>query len=207
MRRHHGPIWARHGTIEARKAGQDSATLLFRQGGNEITLTIEVEAHTGDLLIGGSKTGVEHPTSLASTASSGAVRTLTSRISNSSSPSMADKSSMLPPQSPPEDSTTPDSGKHNSQSFKGSREVFSFVGQMRPSNSKGWIAKKIARASHSAFQTHNQAPFDDHSPPPSPSLWRLNAYTPAIGASLLESTATGWNPPSTRGDCQICPCG
>ena len=54
LRRHHGPIWARHGTIEARKAGQDSATLLFRQGGNEITLTIEVEAHTGDLLIGGS---------------------------------------------------------------------------------------------------------------------------------------------------------
>ena len=54
LRRHHGPIWARHGTIEARKTGQDSATLLFYQGGNEITLTIEVEAHTGDLLIGGS---------------------------------------------------------------------------------------------------------------------------------------------------------
>ena len=53
LRRHHDPIWARHGTIEARKVGQNSAILLFHQGGNEITLTIEVEQHTGDLLIGG----------------------------------------------------------------------------------------------------------------------------------------------------------
>ena len=53
LRRHHGPIWTSHGTIEAKKTGQDSAILLFRQGGNEIILTIEVEAHTGDLLIGG----------------------------------------------------------------------------------------------------------------------------------------------------------
>ena len=53
LRRHHGPIWTSHGTVETRKTGQDSATLLFRQGGNEITLTIEVEGHTGDLLIGG----------------------------------------------------------------------------------------------------------------------------------------------------------
>ncbi len=54
LRRHHGPIWTSHGTIETRKTGTDSATLLFRQSGNEITITIEIEAHTGDLLIGGS---------------------------------------------------------------------------------------------------------------------------------------------------------
>ena len=55
LRRHHGHIWTRDMTIaEAKKTGQDRATLLFRQGGNEITLTIEVELHTGDLLIGGS---------------------------------------------------------------------------------------------------------------------------------------------------------
>ena len=54
LRRHHGPIWTSHGIIEAKKTGQDSATLLFRQDGNEIVLTIEVESHTGDLLIGGS---------------------------------------------------------------------------------------------------------------------------------------------------------
>lgn len=54
LRRHHEPIWARRGTIEARKTGPNSVTLLFHQGGNQITLTIEVEGHTGDLLIGGS---------------------------------------------------------------------------------------------------------------------------------------------------------
>ena len=54
LRRHHEPIWARHGTIETRETGPDSVTLLFHQGGNQITLTIEVEGHTGDLLIGGS---------------------------------------------------------------------------------------------------------------------------------------------------------
>ena len=53
LTKHHGPIWARHGTMETRKTGQDSATILFHQGGNQITLTIEVEGHTGDLLIGG----------------------------------------------------------------------------------------------------------------------------------------------------------
>ena len=54
LRRHHEPFWARHGTIEARKTGQNSAILLFHQGGNEITLTLKVEEHTRDLLIGGS---------------------------------------------------------------------------------------------------------------------------------------------------------
>ena len=53
LRRHHGSIWTSHGTIEARKTEQDRATFLFHQGGNQITLTIEVEAHTGDLLISG----------------------------------------------------------------------------------------------------------------------------------------------------------
>ena len=51
LRIHHGPIWARHATIEAGKTGQDSATLLFRQGGSEITITITVDPNTGDLLI------------------------------------------------------------------------------------------------------------------------------------------------------------
>ena len=55
LRRQHGHIWARDMTItEARKTGQDSATLLFRRGESEIILTIEVEPTTGDLLIAGS---------------------------------------------------------------------------------------------------------------------------------------------------------
>ena len=48
------PIWASQHTMEVRRHSQNRATMLFRQGENEIVLTIEVEAVTGDLLIGGS---------------------------------------------------------------------------------------------------------------------------------------------------------
>ena len=54
LRWHHSPIWASQSTIEVRKTSQASATMVFRQGENEIILIIEVEAGTGDLLIGGS---------------------------------------------------------------------------------------------------------------------------------------------------------
>ena len=50
----HKSVWARHATtVDAQKINPHQAEILFRQGGNEITLSIEVEAHTGDLLIGG----------------------------------------------------------------------------------------------------------------------------------------------------------
>ena len=51
------PIWASQSTMEVTQNSPDSATMVFRQGEREIILTIEVEAGTGDLLIGGS--GVE----------------------------------------------------------------------------------------------------------------------------------------------------
>ena len=54
LRRHRGAIWASESTIEIRQNSPDSATMAFRRGENEIILTIEVEAGTGDLLIGGS---------------------------------------------------------------------------------------------------------------------------------------------------------
>ena len=54
LRRHRGGIWASESTIEVRKNSQNSATMAFRRGENEIILTVEVEAGTGDLLIGGS---------------------------------------------------------------------------------------------------------------------------------------------------------
>ena len=54
LRTRNGNIYTHESTlIEARKISPLKAELLFRQGENEITLTIEVEAHTGDLLIGG----------------------------------------------------------------------------------------------------------------------------------------------------------
>lgn len=48
------PIWVRHGVVESTKTSYNSATMVFRQGGNEMILTIEIEPMTGDLLIGGS---------------------------------------------------------------------------------------------------------------------------------------------------------
>ena len=54
LRRHRGAIWASESTIEISQNSQDGATMAFRRGENEIILTIEVEAGSGDLLIGGS---------------------------------------------------------------------------------------------------------------------------------------------------------
>ena len=50
----HNPVWVRDGAVEARKIGQNRATLEFSHGVNRVILTIEVEPTTGDLLIGGS---------------------------------------------------------------------------------------------------------------------------------------------------------
>ena len=55
LRTRNGNIYTRESTLtEARKISPLEAEILFRRGGNEIALTIEVEAHTGDLLIRGS---------------------------------------------------------------------------------------------------------------------------------------------------------
>ena len=54
LRTKNGNVYTRESILtEARKIAPLEAEILFRQGGNEITLNIEVEAHTGDLLIGG----------------------------------------------------------------------------------------------------------------------------------------------------------
>ena len=54
LRRYRSGIWASESTIEVSQNSPDSATMVFRRGESEIILTIEVEAETGDLLIGGS---------------------------------------------------------------------------------------------------------------------------------------------------------
>ena len=47
-------VWARHATTtEVIRTGADSATLLFRRGGNEIRLLLTVDPNTNDLLISG----------------------------------------------------------------------------------------------------------------------------------------------------------
>ena len=54
LRRHRGAIWASESRIEISQNSQASATMVFRRGESESILTIEVEAGSGDLLIGGS---------------------------------------------------------------------------------------------------------------------------------------------------------
>ena len=47
-------VWTWHGnTVEARKINADKAEFLFRDGGNEITVVIEINPQTNDLLISG----------------------------------------------------------------------------------------------------------------------------------------------------------
>ena len=47
-------FWAANATtIETKTISPHQVEILFRKSGNEITLTIEVEPHTGDLLISG----------------------------------------------------------------------------------------------------------------------------------------------------------
>ena len=110
---------------------------------------------------------------------------------------MAGKSLMNSLQSPPEDSITPDSGKRNLQSFKGSREVFLFVEQMGPFSSKSWIAKKIARVSRSVSKPTTKLPGIPLTTAKSV-VWRLNTYTgdwrvPAqIYRDWMEATFNPW---------------
>ena len=100
---------------------------------------------------------------------------------------------MLPPQSPPEDSTTPDSGKHNSQSFKGSREAFFVRGADETFQFKRLDCQKDSESIALNFQTHNQAPWDTLTTAEVCGTWRLNAHTPVtIACPCPRSIASGW---------------
>ena len=165
LRTKNGNVYTRESILtEARKIAPLEAEILFRQGGNEITLNIEVEAHTGDLLIGGN--------AISDTAGTYGFQWGCENLDITKLklilPATVDKLSMLCLPSLQKDSIIPDSGRHNSQSSKANGEAFSSEGQMKPSNSKGWIAKKIARASHSTSKPTTN-PLGTHSPPRSPS--------------------------------------
>ena len=171
LRRHHGPIWARHGTIEARKTGQDSATLLFHQGGNEITLTIEVEAHTGDLLIGGNAvsdtTGVY---GIQWGCGSLDIRNLElilpargGQVINASAPFNA-KDYQYPARW--EAQLAIIQGERGGFYVRGTDETFQF---------KQFNCQKDSESLALGFQTHNQAPWDTLTTTKSVT-WRLNTY-------------------------------
>ena len=193
LRRHHGPIWTSHGTIEAKKTGQDSATLLFRQGGNEIVLTIEVESHTGDLLIGGS--GVSDTTGvygfqwgcenlditnlkLLLPVDGGQVIDASSPITNEgfNYPGLWEAQLAIL------------QGRQGGFFVRGTDETFQF---------KRLDCQKNRESIALGFQTHNQAPWDTLTTTESVT-WRLNTYAgdyrvPArIYRDWMERTFNPW---------------
>ena len=172
LRRHRGGIWASESTIEVRKNSQDSATMVFRRGESEIILTIEVEAGTGDLLIGGSgiadTTGVSGfqwgcenldiaNVELILPASGGQVIT-------SSSP--FDTRGYAYPSRRWEAQLAIIQGERGGFFVRGTDETFRF---------KEFIFKKDGETMVLGFQTRNQAPWDSLTRVESV-VWRFNTY-------------------------------
>ncbi len=193
LRRHHEPIWARHSTIKARKTGQNSATFLIHQGGNEIILTIEVEAETGDLLIGGS--GVSDTAGvygfqwgcggldiqnleLILPAHGG-------QVINASAPFNA-KNYQYPALW--EAQLAIIQGQQGGFFVRGADETFQF---------KEFNCQKDSKRLALGFQTHNQAPWDTLTAVKSV-IWRLNTYTgdwrvpTQIHRDWMEKTFNPW---------------
>ena len=193
LRRHHESIWTSHGTVEVRKTGQDSATLLFRQGGNEIALTIEVEGHTGDLLIGGSGVsdiagvyGIQwgcgnldiRNLELILPIDGGQVIDASSPITNEgfNYPGLWEAQLAIL------------QGQQGGFFVRGADETFQF---------KRLECQKDSESLALGFQTHNQAPWDPLTAAKSV-VWRLNTYTgdwraPAqIYRNWMESTFNPW---------------
>ena len=187
-------IWANDmPTTEARKTGQNSATLLFRQAGNEITLTIEVEAHTGDLLIGGR--GASDTASvygfqwgcggldirnldLILPVDGGQVIDASSPITNEgfNYPGLWEAQLAIL------------QGQQGGFFVRGADETFQF---------KEFNCQKDSESLALGFQTHNQAPWDTLTIAKSV-VWRLNTYAgdyrvPArIYRDWMESTFNPW---------------
>ena len=193
LRKHHGPIWVRHATIEARKTGQDSATFLFRQGGNEIALTIEVEAHTGDLLIGGSGASDTAGVYSFQWGCSGLdIQNLGlilpahgGQVINASSPFNA-KNYQYPALWEAQLAIV--QGQQGGFFVRGTDDAFQF---------KEFNCQKDSKSFALGFQTHNQAPWDTLTTVESVT-WRLNTYAgdwrvPAqIYRDWMERTFNPW---------------
>ena len=193
LRRHHEPIWARHGTIEARKTGPNSVTLLFHQGGNQITLTIEVEGHTGDLLIGGSGVSDSAGVYGFQWGCSGLdIRNLDlilpargGQVINASSPFNA-KNYQYPALWEAQLAIL--QGHQGGFSVRGADETFQF---------KEFNCQKDSESLALGFQTHNQAPWDTLTTTESVT-WRLNTYAgdwrvpTQIHRDWMEKTFNPW---------------
>ena len=194
LQRRHGHIWTRDMTIaEAKKTGQDRTTLLFRQGGNEITLTIEVESHTGDLLIGGSGAsdiagvygfqwgcgGLDiRNLEVILPVDGGQVINASSPITNAGGnyPGLWEAQLAIM------------QGERGGFHIRGTDETFQF---------KQFNCQKDSESLALNFQTHNQAPWDTLTTAKSV-VWRLNTYAgdwrvpTQIYRNWMESTFSPW---------------
>lgn len=173
------PIWASQHTMEVRRHSPNRAAMVFRQGGNEIILTIEVEAGTGDLLIGGS--GIANTTrvygfqwgcdnidinsvDLILPAHGGQVITASA------------------PSSPYEGNelegyryTYPELWEAQLAIVQGEQGGFYVRGTDRTFQAKRFTYNRNREELTLGFQTHNQAPFDALTTVQS-TIWRFNTY-------------------------------
>ena len=195
LRRRNGHIYTRDSKLtEARKITPHTAEILFRQGGSEITLTIEVETHTGDLLIGGRGTsdtagvyGFQWGCSNLN------IRNLElilpahgGQVISASTPFNARNNYRYPALW--EAQLAIIQGEHGGFCVRGADETF---------QSKEFSYQKNSESLALNFQTHNQAPWDTLTTAKSV-VWRLNTYAgdwrvPArIYRDWMERTFNPW---------------
>ena len=164
-------IWVRHSVVESRKTGQDSAAMVFRQGGNKIILTIEIEPMTGDLLIAGS-----------GEADSTDVYGLQWGCDNIDINKMdlilpAHGGQVITASSPFESKryTYPELWEAQLAIVQGEQGGFFVRGTDQTFQAKRFNCEKNSEELTLGFQTHNQAPWDTLNTAQSV-VWRFNTY-------------------------------
>ena len=194
LRTRNGNIYIRESTLtEVKKITPLEAEILFRQGGNEITLTIEVEAHTGDLLISGD--GTSDTTGIYGFqwgCSNLNIRNLElilpavgGQIIDTSSPIIH------------EDFSYPGGWEAQLAVIQGERGGFYIRGTDETFQFKELHLQRDSQSLALGFQTHNQAPWDTLTQVRSV-VWRFNTYAgdwrvPArIYRDWMERTFTPW---------------
>ena len=189
-----GNIYTRESTLtEARKIAPLKAEILFRQGGNEITLNIEVEAHTGDLLIGGSGASDTAGVYGIQWGCGGLdVRNL-ELILPVDGGQVIDASSPIPD----EEFNYPGIWEAQLAILQGQQGGFFVRGADETFQFKRLDCRKDSESLALGFETHNQAPWDTLTTAKSV-VWRLNTYAgdwrvPArIYRDWMESAFTPW---------------
>ena len=168
-RRHRGGIWARQSTIEISQNNQASATMAFRRGEDEMILTVEVEAGTGDLLIGGS-----------GTADTGGLIGWRWGCENLDLTNIelilpADGGQVITSSSASRSHSYPGGWEAQLAIVQGKRGGFFVRGTDKTFRFKEFYFEKDGETMAISFETHNQAPWDSLTRVESV-RWRFNTY-------------------------------